>query len=26
MTAERVGLLMGGAHPEDTEIPAEEVA
>jgi simple sugar transport system ATP-binding protein len=26
MTAEKVGLLMGGAHPEASEIPAEEVA
>ncbi len=26
MTPERVGLLMGGAHPEATELPAEEVA
>jgi len=26
MTPEKVGLLMGGAHPEDAEIPAEEVA
>ena len=26
MTPEKVGLLMGGAHPEDSEIPAEEVA
>ncbi len=26
MTPEKVGLLMGGAHPEDTEIPAEEMA
>jgi len=26
MTSEKVGLLMGGAHPEDAEIPAEEVA
>jgi simple sugar transport system ATP-binding protein len=26
MTAEKVGLLMGGARPEASEIPAEEVA
>jgi simple sugar transport system ATP-binding protein len=26
MTPEKVGLLMGGAHPEEAEIPAEEVA
>jgi simple sugar transport system ATP-binding protein len=26
MTPEKVGLLMGGAHPEDSEIPAGEVA
>jgi simple sugar transport system ATP-binding protein len=26
MTAEKVGLLMGGAHPESSEIPAEQVA
>jgi simple sugar transport system ATP-binding protein len=26
MTPERVGLLMGGAHPEEAEIPAEEMA
>ena len=26
MTPEKVGLLMGGAHPEDTEITAEELA
>jgi simple sugar transport system ATP-binding protein len=26
MTAERVGLLMGGAHPEESELPAEEMA
>jgi simple sugar transport system ATP-binding protein len=26
MTPERVGLLMGGAHPEESEIPAEEMA
>jgi simple sugar transport system ATP-binding protein len=26
MTAEKVGLLMGGAHPEASEIPAEEIA
>ena len=26
MTPEKVGLLMGGAHPEDTEIPAEALA
>jgi simple sugar transport system ATP-binding protein len=26
MTPEKVGLLMGGAHPEEAEIPAEEIA
>ena len=26
MTPEKVGLLMGGAHPEESEIPAEEIA
>jgi|GEM_PF-5439051 len=26
MTPEKVGLLMGGAHPEETEMPADEVA
>jgi general nucleoside transport system ATP-binding protein len=26
MTPERAGLLMGGAHPEQAEIPAEELA
>jgi ABC-type uncharacterized transport system ATPase subunit len=26
MTAEKVGLLMGGAHPEASEIPTQEVA
>jgi general nucleoside transport system ATP-binding protein len=26
LTPERVGLLMGGAHPEDADIPAEEIA
>ncbi len=26
MTAQRIGLLMGGAHPEETELPPEEVA
>jgi len=26
MTPEKVRLLMGGAHPEGAEIPAEEVA
>ncbi|HUS55965.1 MAG TPA: ABC transporter ATP-binding protein [Thermohalobaculum sp.] len=26
MTAEKVGLLMGGAHPEASEIPVEEIA
>ncbi len=26
MTPERAGLLMGGAHPEQAELPAEEVA
>ncbi len=26
MTPEKVGLLMGGAHPEESEIPAGEVA
>jgi simple sugar transport system ATP-binding protein len=26
MTPEKVGLLMGGAHPEQTEIPAQETA
>jgi simple sugar transport system ATP-binding protein len=26
MTPEKVGLLMGGAHPEDSDIPAGEVA
>ena len=26
MTPEKVGLLMGGAHPEEIELPEEEVA
>ena len=26
MTAEKVGLLMGGAHPEASEIPTQEMA
>ena len=26
LTPERVGLLMGGAHPEDSDAPVEEAA